>query len=484
MKKILSLGPKDWMSGIAQGYHFGSGIWGGGASGINPFINAQRASTQLGLLQAGPAVTDLTASTVVDTPIGWTADFASNGDLKFYFVGTGTIYSSILSSLTVGAVSAIRTVSNMANGVIAFKAGTESKYLYYFQKTQIGRMLMDNSSPSDNWATGLVSTVHHPVHRFFDIVFYGNGTALGNVGSIRNASNTATHAGNELDIGAEYTITTLSDDGRYLVIGATKNVGGGNSIYPGTKILFWDTNSSSWEKEWDLPAPDVISIKKTPSGMYALTSIGLFIFNFDTPPRQVLNLGTNDTAGVSSTTGAHYSMDVVGDGVMWGSTARLHYYGKFVAGAPTAYHHLFSVPNGIATMVCASANHQVVIAGTTNPKFGFYNYSSGTADTGVSAESIYIDLLDRYSIERIDVIYGTKLATGDSVNIGVATIENGTISDYGGTNASSFANFGAVSRTKLLNTSIETENILIKPTFVGGSAKIKRIDVYGDKIET
>lgn len=478
MKKILSLSPKDWLSGIAQGYHFGRGIW-ASATGINPFVDSQRANTRVGLLQASPAVTDITSTVVIDTPIGWCSDFASNGDQKLYFNGTGTLYSLNISNDT--GLTALRTVSNMANGIISFKATGETKYLYYFQKTQIGRYDL-NATYVDNWFTGLDSTVNHPTHRFFDVVFYGNGDTIG---SIRDMAGTATGALNELDVGADYTITTLSDDGAYLVIGITKNIGGGSTVYPGTKILFWDTNSSSWEKEWDLDAPDILSIKKRGATMYALTSTGLFVFNYATSPEKVLSLQSGDTAGVSSTTGSHYSMDVVGNGVLWGSSSRLHYYGNFIKDAPTAYHQLFSVPNGTTTLVCSSAKHQRIYAGTTTPKFGYYDYSSsGTPDTSVSAESVYIDLMDRYNIQRIDLILGTKLATGDIVNIGVSDVENTNIVNYGGTNAVSFTNYGAKSRAKLTGTSFEAENMIIKPTFVSGAVKIKRIDIYGDKIET
>lgn len=480
MKKILSLGPKDWMSGIAQGYHYGSGIW-ASATGINPFVDAQRANTRVGLLQAGPAVTDLTASVIVDTPIGWTADRNVSSN-KLFIQGTGTLYSLDLDND--GSLTALRTVADMANGIVVFQPNGGTKLLYYWQKTQIGTFdLTSTYDDNGDSYTGLQSTVHHPTHRLFDVVFYGNKDRIGSLRD--NGSGGVTHSLNELDFGSDYTCTTLSDDGSYLVIGITKNVGGGSLVYPGTKILFWDTNSSSWEKEWDLDAPDIISIKKKGEVLYALTSTGLFLFNYSTSPTKVLSLQTGDTAGVSATTGAHYSMDVQGDGVVWGSASRLHYYGKFVSDSKTSYHQPFSVPNGTATLVCSSAKHQRIYAGTSTPKFGYYNHSSsGTPDTGVGAESVYIDLLDRYSIQRIDIIYGAKLASGDSVNIGVATPELTTIADYGGTNASSFANFGAVSRTKLLGTSLEAENLLIKPTFVGGVAKIKRIDIYGDKIET
>lgn len=480
MKKILSLSPKEWVTGVSQGSHFGSGIW-SSATGINPFIAPYRGNSTEGLLQASPSVTDLTASVIVDTPIGWTNDYAVNGDQTLYIQGTGTLYS--LNIVTNSSLTALRSVSNMANGIVAFKATGETKYLYYFQKTQIGRYDFV-STYVDNWATGLDNTVHHPTHRFFDVIFYGNGDT---VGSIRDAGGTATNNINELDVGAEFTITTLSDDGAYLVIGITKNTGaaGQSQAFNTTKILFWDTNSSSWEKEWDLDAPDIISIKKKGSALYALTSTGLYVFNYATAPQKVVNLDYADNASVNSTYGSHYSMDVLGDGVIWGGTSRLHYYGKMTPKASTAYHQPYSVPSGTAFLVCSSARFNTLYVGTNTPKFGYHDYSgNGTPATGISAESIWLDLADRYSIERIDVILGSVLTTGDSVNIDVASIEEPSFTPFGGTNAVSYTNFGAKSRVKLLNSSIEAENLKIKPTFVAGTVKIKRIDIWGDKIDT
>lgn len=486
MKKILSLSPNDWLSGIAQSYHFGRGIWAGSAAGINPFINPQRASATFGLLQAAPAVTDLTASVIVDAPIGWVNDYAVNGDQTLYIQGTGTLYS--LNLVTNSSLTAIHTIANMANGVAVFQpnkgASSSTKYLYYWQKTQIGRFDL-TTNYVDAQYTGLQDTVHHPTHRLFDTIFYGNKDRLG---SLRDdGSQGVTHTTNDLDFGSDYICTTLSDDGSYLVIGITKNSGavGQNPTYNTTKILFWDTNSSSWEKEWDLDAPDIISIKKKGSTLYALTSTGLFVFNYSTPPQKVYSLAYTDAASVNSTYGGHYSMDVLGEGVIWGDDTRLHYYGKMTPDSPIGYHQLFSVPSGTAFVVCASARQNTLYAGTTTPKFGYYDYSSnGTPDTGVSAESIYIDLLNRYSIERIDVILGSKLASGDALNIGIASVEETSLVDYGGTDAVSFANFGAKSRCRLEGTSLEAENLIIKPTFTSGAVKIKRIDIWGDDVKT
>jgi hypothetical protein len=486
MKKILSLTAKDWLSGITQGTHIPSGLW-IGASGINPFVNPVRTSTSLGALQAGPAVTDKTGAVVGETPIAWVTGIDGNsGKENLWFSTTGKFYSFDLSDDT--GPTDRRTVANMANGLGTFQAaGNAQKYLYYWQKTQIGRFNLA-ATYDDDWSvtvapgdnTGLQSTVHHPVHKFYDALFYGNKDRIGSIRDDGAAD--VVHATNDLDFESDYTVTTLSDDGLYLVIGMTNNIDDGANIYSGAKIRFWDTNSSSWEREWDLPAPDIISIKKVGIRMYALTSVGLFVFNFSTPPQLVYSLLSTDTAGVSSTTGSHHSMDVLGEGVLWGSGTRLHYYGKMIPQAERAYHQPFAVPSGTATMVASSAKYQKVFVGTTTPKFGYYDFSdSGTPDTGVNAESRVIDLGQEYLIGRIDVVLGSKLASGDSLNIGVGTGVGTTLNDFQSENAVSYTNYGATNSVKL-DGSVKAEQFIIKPTFVGGGVKIKRIDVWGDPV--
>lgn len=477
MQKILSLDTKDWFSGVAQGYHAGAGIW-AAASGINPFVDLVGLNQRIGLLQANPAVTDLTSTVVNETPIGWTADLATNGDQTLYFNSTSHLY--ILNVSSDAGLTDQRTVANLANGTITFQPNGGTKYLYYWQKTQIGRFDL-SSTYVDNQYTGLQSTVHHPTHRFLDAVFYGNKDRIGSLRDDGAAG--VTHATNDLDFESNYECTTISDDGYYLVVGITRNTSASTGVYPGTKILFWDTNSSSWEKEWSIDAPDIISIKRVGTRMYALTSNGLYVFSYGTSPTLVHLHSAADVAQPNPTNGGHYSMDVLADGVLWGSANELHYYGKMTPDAPFAYHQPVSVPSGTAQMVVSSAKAQRIYVGTTTPKFGFYDQSSaGTPNTSVTAESIMIDLKNEWKIGRIDFVMGFPLASGDSLNIGLANDIAGSFTDFQKTNAVSFADYGAKMSAKLLGT-FNAELLRMKLTWAGGTVKIKRIDVWGDKID-
>lgn len=174
MKKILSLSTKEWFSGVAQGYHFGSGLW-ASAAGINPFIDAQRANTRVGLLQAAPAVTDLTGAVVIDTPIGWTADLASNGDQIMYFNGTGTLYQATTSGSTISSVTANRTVANMANGISVFQPNGGTRRLMF------SRGKVNVADETANYTVALGTTNWHHIILTYDgtnIIGYVDGVQV------------------------------------------------------------------------------------------------------------------------------------------------------------------------------------------------------------------------------------------------------------------------------------------------------------------
>ena len=253
MKKLFSLGQKELASGLNSGgyYNENGGLW-YQAKGLNPFIKNDNYKN---MMAGCSAPTDITGAVIVDNPWAYASRITgSNAGTLYIYGDSGHNYSIDLSG-TNNPVDLSHTVANSANGYAIFSvAGTDK--LYYFQKTQIGTFDFA-STWTDAWKTGLQSTTHHPTHPFIDRIYFGN---LYYVGQIHNNAGTADINATALNLPSDYTVTCISDDGQYLVIGATKSKdtsSSSNTLTAETRVFFWDTNSASWQKEYALQSASI-----------------------------------------------------------------------------------------------------------------------------------------------------------------------------------------------------------------------------------
>ena len=99
----------------------------------------------------------------------------------------------------------------------------------------------------------------------------------------------------------------------------------------------------------------------------------------------------------------------------------------------------------------------------------------------MSAETVYIPLLERYDVKRIEVVFGEPLATGDSLDIQIQTDEDTTATDYG---TIDFATKGAIRRVSIFTSKNNIDNLKLIFNFNGGNVKIKQVNVFGDIIST
>lgn len=495
MKKILELNKKQFMRGMARSGYFteDTGIWAGSARGINPFMKPERANVNTGVLQTSVAPIDSTSTVVVDTPMAWVNDVDVSSNYAMFFLGSsGHFYKQILTSPT-AAPTDLRSgtpITDPANGIAVYQPFGGTKLLYYWQKTQIGTWDLSGTYPTgwdDNGSayTGLQSTIHHPNHRFAGAVYYGNKDRVGRL--IDDGASGVSFSLNVLDIPSDELITTLWDDGTYLVIGSTPNLTTSGTqqfnTLLGARIRFWNLQDPSWTREWEIKdAVNILSIRRVGSMLYALASNGLWEFTFSSEPKRVLWLSSSDAPVLSTTVGSHYCMDTYGDGVIWADAAgALQFYGSPMPGHPKIYYQPFTGASGNIRMVSANANTDYIFIGTDGPKYYAQATTTG-GTTGISPESIYFELGAKYKIRRIDVVTSKKLVSGDILNITVANGQGETLQDWGSSNAFSYANFGDVFTMKVFG-EFEAENLIIKPNFVAGNIKIRSITVYGDELE-
>lgn len=464
MQKILSLGIKDWITGIGVGQHLeGSGLF-TVADGINPFVDPLMNSGDFGLLQTGGGETDASGGVVDEVIVAFIPKVTGATAGTMYALGiSGDIYS-INMNTNAPTLASDRAVT-MQNGWISTAGGIE--YLYYINaSTQIGRFDL-TSTYVDNWKTTLKNTTIHPVH------YWQKTHWIGDLNLVSKVNDTPDFVTAALTFDAGYTVTCLSDDDYRLVIGvATQTT---SILYKAiTKVYFWDGASTLPEKMWDIPEANIQWIKRIDGIFYAMCGRALYAFNYATPPTKLIDLDTTHTTSA----GNYNAVDRLGDAVVWGSVD-VNMYGKLNSRIPKAFSTpwSFALRATNAVVINASAKAGTIYVAGNDAKFYTIPTTSGNNAAGVSktARTHFIDLKDVYNIQGITVIFGLNLASGDSVDVKIVN-RNG---DSQTTNAI-FSTHGAVSRIHF-PVSLEADQVYVEVTFQNNNPKIKDIILYGEK---
>jgi len=475
--RIFSLTSKDFITGLTQGrFDSRGGLW-VQADGINPFVAPNSTNNNnLGMLRSGDAPTDISGAVVVDTPLAGVVDTTSGNDNFLYITGDdGHFYKIDLSGDN--APTDLRSgtpITSARNGIAVFEPRGGTRYLYYWQDTQIGRWDLSGTHPTgwtDNWVTGLTSNANKPVHKMFDEIWYGNGSKIGSIKDDGGGAETNTL--NELDFEDNETVTCLSDDGYYLVIGVTKNISGATAS-SGTRVLFWNKTTSSWQREWTLTGtPTVLNLENRNGIMHATTPVGIYAFTFQTPPQRIQVL-----AGTSDNGRNHTSSFVYGGAMFWGGNGTILSYGNIIPNTPTALFKPYANMSGGVSMLIQPTITRI-FAGTDNDKLYRINIEGG-GNTGGFARTKNILLDDEYQINAIEFIFNGPLASGDSINL---TIDNGVTTKSVG-NVATFAADGAVNRKmyRFGDDTINADQLYLHILLNGGDPLIKQIDVYGERI--
>lgn len=478
MKKLLSLGAKQFLSGIAPNAHTETGGLFFKADSVTPLYDAGgTASVENGLLQAGPALTDFTGAVVVDNIIA--GDIAYLGSTPYLFMigDTGHIYRKPVGS---GAPVDVHTAAvNGANGVAVWAPKGGTKLLYYWQKTQIGTFDL-TATYTDGVYTGLTGVAYHPVHQFNGNVYYGNVAKVGAL--LDNGAGSATHSSALFTIPAQLGITDLSDDGTYLVIAGTENLDGIN-VFGNNYIYFWDLHSSQWTREYTIRDPFIWSLQKMGNAVYAFGQYGIYEVSF-AGVKKVLSrfIGFATPSNLISGYGSNRALVYNESSVMFGTDTTIDTFGRLSPDLANAYFKHFTGMTGTPTFISASLDVGRVYVGTTSSKLYAFDFNGTTRNTGVSAQTVYVPFGDKYQIDRVDVVFGEPLVTGDSMSIQLKTDEDTSASTA---MVASHAQDGATRRKRFnpVGGFVVDEQLSIVVNFTAGAVKIKKIDVYGTRID-
>jgi hypothetical protein len=479
MQKILELTEKEFLTGIAPSSQVqDKGLW-YEASGITVMRDPFASSTQIGILQGAPAATDITNAVINNIPFAWLTDISASAKTMYIWDRGGDLYTIDLDTDGLPVKITSSALTNAANGLFLITHSTGNKRLWYFRKDGIGYYGNIGSTPTFNnsvYTTQIENTEYHHTHRFFDRNYFCNGRYIGSVEDDGASGLTVTPRA--LDFETVESTRCISDDGNYLVIGVTANANTDSYTRAPTRIVFWDTNSSSWSREWAIPDASILSIRRVGLVMEAVTTRGLFWFTFNTPPQPALPY-TPTTYVPDLQYPAQYATDVLGEAIAIGGYQRISTFGKMTPDMPSAYFQPFAGFDSTVSLVAASAKLNQLIVGTITHKL--YRVTlSDTPQTGVSAKTIFIDLHRWYQVGRIVVAFDHQLASGDSLNIDVQGDSATSATDW---STVSYALHGAV-RVKEMYGSKEARKLKLIFNFNGGAVRIRNVQVWGDPIST
>lgn len=492
-RPILTLSTKDFLTGIAPSAHTEGGGLFYNALGVTPVYDAAgTASSQNGLLQPGPAPTNFSGSVVVDTPIASVAGISSSTPYLFFLGSSGHFYRKALGSGDVTDLRSGTPITTPANGMAIWKPVGGTQYLYFWQKQQIGVWDLTSSHPT-GWnddgpaddLTGMANITSHPVHPFLDRVYFGNDTKVGAL--LDNGASSYSFSLNVLDIKATERIFAVADDTTHLVIAATENINADNRFAVNT-IYFWDTYSSSWNREYTIRDPFIWALKRIGRSVFAFGQYGIYEVTYDAGPRKLLSrlIGFGTTADLTSGFGASRAGVYNQSALMFATDTSIDTFGPLSPDLPAAYYKSFKVPSAVGTPSLIDTLFDVgrVYLGVDGGKIYGYDFNATTRETGVSAQTIYFPLRAKTKIERIDIVFGEPLISGDAMSLQLKKDEDTAVSPTTALTAT-YAADGAIRRKSVRVLDFVSEDQLsIVLNWTTGEVKIKKVEIYGKPAET
>lgn len=481
IQKILSLGPKEWLTGLSPTYAYSGrgviaetteltplpGIRADGGSGTsNYFLGSLR---KLDSYLDQVSTTDTQVDLVVKTTGASTATIYSLGSSGHFYT------TAVTSNTTLGTPSDKRSgtpITNPAKALALYKPQGGTEYAYYWQTTQIGQWDLSGvyaAGWTDNHFTGLQSTAFHFKHEFAGDIYYTNKDRLGkiydNAGTVANNTNV-------LDFPSDFVATALENDGEYLAVAIAKNPVANQTIATENRVLFWDTFSPSWLREWKIYDLPIAGMKRVDNMIYFMCGYNIYACNFNTEPQLIHSGdGYNYVAMGSANTlmrfadGALFSADV----------ATLYYVGK-VPGIQSPVLHSFGVV-GPYYAIGQLTGAGIVVADFSH----LLSYTLGTPTINSGSADLYtvdFDLEAEYRIHQVDLTFAEALSDSpadDTVKIYLNTVLWGT---------ASYTVHGAVKRVELKNTDapVTTQFLTINVRYNGGYPVLKTITIYGERL--
>lgn len=478
-KPILSLRTRDFLTGIAPSAHTERGGLFFKATGVtSAYDPGGTESVENGLLQASPAPTNIGGATVTGTI--WAA---TSGKIvtsrAFFYDEDGNIYQLLtngtLSSVHDGDNNAVvDAVTNPRAGLVIYRGK-----LHYWRSSNIGTYDGTTWNDTAYSVTGTTPKYCSP-HVLFDRAYF-----IGNSGTYLSQLDGTTVTNNVLDWDSGHIGTAISDDGVYLAVAVCENVEADN-VFSMCRVLFWDTSSSSWQREYVIRDPFIWSLKRVGNSVFAFGQYGIYEVSFGGGVTKVLSrlIGFGTPADLTSGYGS-YRADVYNQSaLLFGTDTTIDTFGSLAPDLSSSYQKTFKVPAAVGTPTCVFSRFAVgsVYVATDGDKLYRYDYNGATHETSVSAQTVYFPLPTKMEITRVDVVFGEPLVTGDAMSIQFKSDEDTAVEPTTALTAT-YAADGAIRRKKIRPNGVTVEDQLsVLINFTTGSVKIKRVDIFASPI--
>jgi hypothetical protein len=481
-RPILTLTTKDFLTGIAPSAHTERGGLFFTANGVTPTYDpGGTASVENGLLQPGPAPTNIGGDTVTGTVWAACSGQIVSTIRAFFYDNDGKIYQLLTNGTLTNAHDGDNNatpdaVSNPRPGLVIYQGK-----LHYWTSSHIGTY--NGTTWNDTAIDTLGTTGNIPApHVFLDRVYY-----LANSQTYLSFISGSTEYSNVLDWDIGHLGTAISNDGVYLAIAITDNTAAAN-VFATCRVLFWDTYSSSWNREYEIRDPFIWAMKRMGNSVYAFGQYGIYEVSFGGGVRKILSrqIGFGTSTDITDGFGA-YRADIYNQqALLFATDTTIDTLGQLAPDLPAAYFKHFKVPTSVGTPTCVYASFApgAIYVATDGDKLYRYDFNNATRETSVSAQTIYIPLKEKTEITRIEVIFGEPLVSGDAMSLQLKTDEDTSATPTTAI-VVSYANDGAVRRKSARVDHFITDcAISLVVNFTTGSPKIKKINVYGNPIAT
>jgi hypothetical protein len=471
MKRILNLDNKVLSTGRGRGPFTEGGIW-DSAPGLNPYLESD---TYRGLMAQTGAPTDKTGSVIADIPVAY-AKFESGSSYSLYILGLSGHLYDINPNESITDRRSSTQINAPANGMAIIKPRGGSATLLFARETRIGTWNLAGTYPT-GWDDGAyvtgTTTPHRPFHSLFDRVFYGNMTYVGQFED--DGSSGITHTAQALDLEGGDTVTALGDDGQYLIIGTSNVVQESYDSFSLTRILYWDTNSSSWN--WEVTIPNESSVRGiSPDGRYAIGKRGVYAIRFGLNEAELVYSFDDDEAIAFDALeyGHVQSVTAWEGGVMFGKLATA--LSSFLPGEkPAVFNPLTGVTGDISLIIPDFLQGKTYVGTRSSKLYSFDMTSAGASDDALTTRSI--DLEAKWHIQRLDIALPNGIGASDQIDIVVSgdssasvTLPAITRTRYGNKNSLSVY-FGK---------NLTTTRVKLSITFSAGTPSFSDISLWGE----
>lgn len=475
MRKILDIKAKALISGKARSRWVEGALW-DTCQGLNPFIESD---TYRGIVACTASPTDMTSTTVVDIPVAHTVDQRGSTNVLYVLGASGHLYSiaptNVVSDLRSGT-----PINAPANGMAIMQPVGGSIVLLFARDSRIGTWDMSGTFPTgwnDSTYNPGTTTEHRPMHTFDRIVYFGNKNYVGYFYDDGAAAIAMEAQGLSLDQREE--VTAISDDGRYVIVGASKPTDASYATNTSCRVLFW--NGGTDEILWQVTLHNESSIRSIINKggrTYVIGSRGVYVVQLGVSDAQTIYTFDSDEAipydGLSY--GNPNAAAPFYDGIIFGALGT-----AITKGEPTMDTGVFQPLQGITgdiSLYITDFKTGYIYVGTRSSKLYRVNLASAgpTSNTWVTRA---IDLGTPHYINKLRMYFPNGIGGSDVLSV-IAIAEDGD--ETTDTITVNQTNYGDSKYADIYFTQpIRTSKLRLSFAPSAGLPSFSDIEVWGDK---